>query len=437
VRGIAAGGLSSDRSRACDPRIAIVTADRSGGDVVVAPRRGPTGRRSGPGRPTVLLAAIAVVVVVAFALLAVGSTGNPGHTAVPDGPAVSGLYGPGIGMDSLNNTIVGGPDGTMASYRFRASTSAGLSSIRVYVMGPTHAGYGAGTGGTWEVTVQPDDGTSRHGPTGTVLATASLQPTEVFPVVSWSSPPSLVAGQLYHVVFTNVDPDPAANYASVNGIFTYQPTTPRQPAFSDADWAQLTNAGSSGWSESESTVPIMQLSYTDGVTDGEGYMEVWIRSAKTISGPAQAREAFTVSGPDRAVGELGVRLMRISGGSPLEVRLEGADGTPVEEGTIAASTIPVGAPGDHGGLGHATWETWTLSTPRILRSGSSYQVVLSTAADTSYSIFVIMQGEPWGFDPATYFADGHAQYTTGGGWGPFTQDGGGALDQGDLQFYFR
>jgi hypothetical protein len=383
---------------------------------------------------TVLLVAIALVAV---AVLAVGSFGTPGHTPVPDGPPVSGLYGPGIGMDSLNNTIVGGPDGTVASYRFRASTSAGLSSIRVYVMGPTHAGYGAGTGGTWQVTVQPDDGTSRHEPSGTVLATASLQPTEVFPVVAWSSPPSLVAGQLYHVVFTNVDPDPAANYASVNGIFMYQPTSPRQPAFSDTDWGQLTNARGGGWSESENTVPIMQLSYADGVTDGEGYMEVWIRSAKTISGSAQAREAFTVSGPDRAVAAFSVRLMRISGTSPLGVRVEDADGTPIAEGSIAASTIAVGAPGDHGGLGHATWETSTFSTPRILRSGSSYQVVLSTAADTSYSIFAIMQGEPWGFDPATYYADGHAQYTTGSDWGPFTQDGGAALDQGDLQFYFR
>ena len=64
--------------------------------------------------------------------------------------------------------------------------------------------------------------------------------------------------------------------------------------------------------------------------------------------------------------------------------------------------------------------------------------MLSTAADTSYSVFVIRKGVAYGFGSATMFADGHAQYTSNGStWAAFTQDGGGALDQGDLQFYFR
>jgi len=54
-----------------------------------------------------------------------------------------------------------------------------------------------------------------------------------------------------------------------------------------------------------------------------------------------------------------------------------------------------------------------------------------------YSIFVIREGSSYGFSPTTYFRDGRAQYTTGSSWGPFTQDGGGATDEGDLQFYFR
>ena len=340
-------------------------------------------------------------------------------------------------MDSLNNTQVGGPTNLSTSYRFRATTSSKLNSIRVYVMGPTQSGYGAGSGGTWQVTVQTDDGTATHAPSGTVLATTMYQPVDVFPVISWSSPATLVPGQLYHVVFKNVDPNPTANYASVNGILMYQPTVPRQAIVSDVDWGQSMRSGTGAWADRASTVPIMQLNYANGVTDGIGYMEVWVRSFKSISGNATAREAFTVSGPNRAASSISVRLMRISGSSPLAIRLERSDGTLIEQGTIAASAIPIGTPGDHGGSGHATWETYTFATPQTLVSGQSYNVVLSAPSDTVYSIFVIRKGSEWGFSPSTYFSDGRAQYTTGSGWGPFTQDGSGPLDDGDLQFYFR
>ena len=340
-------------------------------------------------------------------------------------------------MDSLNNTPVGGPDGISTSYRFRASTSSALKSIRIYIMGADHSGYGAGTGGTWEITVQTDDGTSRHAPSGTILATTEFKPKTGLPLVTWSDPASLVAGRLYHVVFRNVDPNPAANYASVNGVFMYQPTDPRQPRFSNVDWGQPMRIGGGAWSDRNNTVPVMQLNYTNGVAAGLGYMEVWVRSFKSISGAAKVREAFTVSGPDRAVSSVSVRLMRISGSSPLTVTLETAGGSVIEEGTIAASKIAVGTPGDHGGGGHATWETYTFSSTRTLQAGKSYHVVLSAPSDTVYSIFVIRKGVYYGFARSTYFASGHAQATSGGGWGPFTEDGAGPLDEGDLQFYFR
>ncbi len=358
-------------------------------------------------------------------------------TAVRDGQieTISGVYGPGIGMDSLNNTRVGGPDNISTSYRFRASTSARLSSIRIYIIGPTHAGYGAGTGGTWEVTVRSDDGTSAHGPSDTVLATTTIKPADGLPLITWSAPATLTAGTLYHVVFRNIDARPDLNYASVDGVFMFRPTAPRQAAFSDLDWGQPMRSGSGAWSDRSNTVPIMQLNYANGVTDGLGYMEVWVRSHKTISGSAKAREAFTVSGANRAVSSFSIRLMRISGSSPLTVRLETSGGTLIEQGTIAASEIAVGTPGIDGT--QPTWETYTFTTPRTLLAGQGYHVVLSTEADTRYSIFVIRKGTSYNFASSTFFGDGHAQYTSGAGWGPFTQDGGGPLDQGDLQFYFR
>lgn len=361
----------------------------------------------------------------------------PTPTPAPTQAPVSGVYGSAIGMDSLNNTEVGGPSAQATSYRFRATTSSLLSSVRVYIMGPENAGYGAGTGGTWEVTVRPDDGTAAHAPAAAVLARTTFVPKTGLPLVTFPQPASLTAGRLYHVVFRNIDPDPVHNFASLNGVFMYQPTSPRQPAFSDVDWGQPLSTNGGPWADRSSTVPIMQLNYADGTAAGLGYMEVWVRSYQSISGGSTVREAFTVSGPSRSASSFTVRLMRVSGSSPLTVRLETSAGGLVEQGQVAASAIPLGTPGDHGGGGHAAWVTYTFSQPRTLAAGQSYNVVLSAPSDTTYSIFVIRKGVEYHFSPPTYFADGHAQVNTGSGWGPFTQDGGPRLDEGDLQFYFR
>lgn len=395
---------------------------------VVVAENGPPRRPTRPVR-AVLLAGVLFVVLA-------GALGAALLLQPENEEPVPGFYGAGIGMDSLNNTRIGGPDKLSTSYRFRAATSAQLSSIRIYVIGPSYPGYGAGTGGTWEVTVQTDDGTTAHAPSGTVLARTTMRPVETFPVISWPSPARLTAGQLYHVVFRNIDPDPTANYASVDGIFMYKPTSPRQPRFSDIDWGQPLRSGSGAWSDRPNTVPIMQLEYSNGVTDGLGYMEVWVRSHKSISGGAKARQTITVSGSSRLVSSFSVRLMRTSGTSPLTVRLETAAGELIEQGTIPASAIALGTPGIDG-TRNSTWATYAFSAPRTLASGKSYNVVLSAPSDTTYSIFVIREGTSYRFGPTTFFGDGKAQYTTGSTWGPFTQDGAAPLDQGDLQFYFR
>jgi len=340
-------------------------------------------------------------------------------------------------MDSLNNTIVGGPSADRVSYRFRATASSPLSSARVYVIGPTHDGYGAGTGGTWQVTIQTDDGTAAHEPGSTVLASATLTPTDGFPLVAFASPPAMEAGQLYHIVFRNTDAEPAANYASLDGVFMYQPTSPRQPRAADTDWGQAVSQGNGAWADTADTVPILQLAYANGDLQGLGYMEAWVRSPRDVTGASSVREAFTVSGVDRAVSSFSVRLMRLSGDSPLAVRLETDAGDLVAQCQIPAAAVPVGVPGDHDGPGHAAWAGCTFAAPLVLAQGQAYHAVLSAPQDTTYSVFAVRKGLEYGFGAATYFADGRGQVTAGSGWGPFTQDGGGPLDEGDLQFYFR
>jgi hypothetical protein len=174
-------------------------------------------------------------------------------------------------------------------------------------------------------------------------------------------------------------------------------------------------------------------------------MEVWVRSPQPIGGQAMVRESFTVSSLGRIVASVSVRLVRLSGTSPLGVRLERSDGTAIEEGVIPAADVPIGVidpheGGEHqDGDGHAAWVTYRFEQPHTLESGGSFALRLSAGPDTQYSIFVIRQGSSYRYGPSTYFADGSAEFTSDGEqWTDFIQDGTGrALDQGDLQFYFE
>ena len=236
---------------------------------------------------------------------------TPRPSATPTPPSGgSALYGPGIGSDSLGNQQVGGTAGgapnTEVAYRFRATESSALTSIRVYVIGPGHPGYAGGTGGTFRVTVQADDGTAGHFPSGTVLATQTINPVDgVGLVITFPSPATLVAGRLYHVVFTNVDPSPTVNFASIDGLYEFAPTAPMQPSMADDDWGQSVRFQPNAWEAQRKLTPIMALTYANGRTAGVGYMEVWPYTYQSISGVATARERFTVSGATRTVSSVG------------------------------------------------------------------------------------------------------------------------------------
>ena len=148
------------------------------------------------------------------------------HPAAPTPPpvvvvpaAAGATYGVGIGGDTRNNHPI---DGTVVSYRFRASdlsrprSRSGCRSARDPATPP-------GPAGRIRATVEADNGGK---PSGTVLASVSWNPgnpgtNEQWPEHFFSSASPLVAGRLYHVVFTNVDASPSANYISLNSLYTY------------------------------------------------------------------------------------------------------------------------------------------------------------------------------------------------------------------------
>ena len=362
---------------------------------------------------------------------------------------MTGVYGPAIGADDLNNTQIGGPSAQKASYRFRAATTSTLTSVRIYIIGmPAEAGYSAGTGGTIHASIQADDGTALHAPSGVDLASFDdMHPaTSASRLYTFASPASVTKGALYHIVFENIDADPVANYVSLDGTFQFAPTPrPWQPRFSDLDFDQMLKQGTKAWTDDRGTgsviTPTVDVAYGDGTQQGQGYMETWGRGESggtydTCDGTIRLRETFTVSGSDRAVSSVAVRLARTSGTSPLSIRLETDAGVEIETVTISAASI---ATYSKGGTGHGQGQAWygaSFASRHTLGSGSTYHLVLSTNTGTEYWTTVIRQGSSYGYGASTYFSDGHAQIDAGSGWADVL-GWGTRSNQGDLQFYLR
>jgi hypothetical protein len=344
-------------------------------------------------------------------------------------------YGSGFGSDGLGNTIVGGPYRYVVSYRFRARHTGYLKSVRVYLI-PDAPGYARGTGGRLLISVHADDGSVVHQPTGPMLARYTIEKplaatgaARVFPRVTFNSPVWLVSGRLYHIVFTNVDANPSANYLSVNALWQQKPGNPAQPLIPDTDWAALYRYTTHGWKQRKGYAPILQLEYADGWTGGMGYLEAWIGAPRAISGSLSVRQRLTVRGSSRKVSSISVRVARLRGTNPLIVRLETGSGALIEQGSISASAVPLTT--------SLSWTTYTFKTPHTLSAGQTYNLVLQASATTVYQTYPIRKGSYYGFGSGTYFADGNAQFKVTTSWVGWTQWGVANRTDGDLQFAFR
>lgn len=349
---------------------------------------------------------------------------SPSPSPAP-APSQSGFYGANVGGDDLGNVQVGGPDGAptrRVSYRFTALHSGPLQAMRVYIM-HTQSGYGAGTGGKlkFDVYASGADGF----PTGPVLGTGlETAPTShgYLPLETFSTQPTLVAGQTYHVVWSNTDANPAANFVSMNALLTNthatQPTMPTWETF-------VQESAGAGWTRSYGggALPIMDLQYADGFHHGTGYMEVF--GTQNITGTSRVRETITVTGVSRTVTGIGLRVRRVSGADPLIVAIETAAGQPVAQATTTAPTTTM------------NWVTLQLAA--TLTVGQSYRLVLSSPASSTFSVFALRDGSlSYGFSTATVFADGRAEFSTNGGtsWVGWSMWGETNRADGDLQFYF-
>ncbi len=364
-------------------------------------------------------------------------------------PVSESTYGNGIAGESLTNLRLGTDVNYEAAIRFRALYSGPLASFRNFWVFGT--GYAAGSGGKIQIQLRTDDGTSNHGPSSTVLASLIYDTVNVddtglggryFKMLSFASPlPTLTAGQIYHLVYTNIDPDPVNNYVSLDGLLDRSGLTPQQPRFDDLGWSFLTRFTSqTAWkvpgssSPRSTTTPILELLYADGSTQGCGYMEVWVNDRRPISTTAKVSEIFQVSTNDRNVNSVAVRVTRITASAILQIQLlDEATSTVLASGTVDGSLISddAGKPTKNG-----TWAS--ISFPQLtLTTGTKYRLVLS-ATSGSFDTFPIRDGQSYYFSAPTCFRDGWAEYDSGdgSGWHQW-MNGGTPSKEGDLKFWFN
>ena len=249
-------------------------------------------------------------------------------------------------------------------------------------------------------------------------------------VVTFSSPPTLVAGQIYHLVVENTDSNPDANYFALDYAWSICSAGDRyHPRWANSDWGHGYWDGR--WVNRPGYAPILDLDFAAGHY-GMGYMEVSLDDYADISGASKmAREKITVSGGSRTISTVGVRVVRGSGTDPLVLTLQDAAGSAIATASIPAASIRVGSPS--GGQGEeAVYATAPMSA--TLANGSTYYLRLSTASSSTYHAWAIRRGDSYGYHPATTFTDGAAQVTTNGSsWTSLGRVDG----QNDLQFYFR
>jgi hypothetical protein len=344
-----------------------------------------------------------------------------------------------VAADSLANTRIGGPYGTVLAFRFRSRWTGEVRGARFYAVlnSGGRTGYSGGSGGTLRVDLARDSGGRRHVPARRPLASGTLDPPrrDAWPLVRFRKPGHVVAGRYYHVVFTNLDPHPARNYISVNALVSHgnRGAAPHVPDGLKVLLAVARDGGRTPgrWHSrvqrrGDRYLPILEV--VGGRPDqhlGVGYMEVWVNNPKPIGAGAMVRQLLAPRAGSAITGAW-LRVRRREGArAPLQLRIEALGGR------VLAS---VHAPHHEVRTDGPAWVHVRFPRPVAVRERARLALTAAATAGSAYEAFAIRKGTEFGFNPRTVFDDGYAQFTHGGAWVGWDQWGGHDQRDGDLQF---
>ena len=141
-------------------------------------------------------------------------------------------------------------------------------------------------------------------------------------VHTFASGPTLTEGKIYWIVWQNIDPDPAANWGSLNFPYTFispQPN-PRQPRYDDNVNAVF-NTYNGSWTLDARHFPAVDVEYTNGSHDGYAGISVMSDTLYgVIDGTAMVRERFTPTSNVPGLTTVGWRLRHLSGTGTADIR---------------------------------------------------------------------------------------------------------------------
>jgi hypothetical protein len=293
-------------------------------------------------------------------------------------------WGVTLAADGLANIEIGKPRGRAASFRFRASRTGRVRSVRFYLV-HRDGGYAGGTGGRVKVALVADDG---HGHPGSqALGTGFVDhPLDVdFPAVPLSPTPSVRRGGRYHLVFTNTDRNPIENFVSVNTLYA-ESSSPDQPLAGGEDLAVLWKISAGRrWEVRTRRAPIFEVTYAGGQREGQQYVDAKPYSALVTLGSGTEACQVVASSLNRVVTSVHVRIRNPQSSTRLVVALNKGDRT-VASGSIR----PV----------KRRFYAWTSVPLRAtMRAGVAYRLQLR-AVDGTIEIFPYQSGAASGFaDP--------------------------------------
>ncbi|MBX2881409.1 MAG: hypothetical protein KTR32_15805 [Granulosicoccus sp.] len=330
-------------------------------------------------------------------------------------------------MTSLADTQVGDTGNVSYANSVVFPFNKRLVSFRKYfIFVPGNAGgpgyYHGGDGGSIEFSLQTDDGTSAHNPSGNKLARSpniiggppepngrgglydgDKPPTGAadavygcdatddanFRTVCFDTPVEITAGTIYHLVAENTGSDPENNFVSMDDIFTRNGTDDRKahaPLFDDLDF-RVAYQFNGNWIHRKEFVAIVEYLFDDGTSWGNGYMEVSStpdspseRASKWLNPQQDIRQTF-IPATDFAALNLSVAAMHYSGTNTVEASISDATGQQLWSGQIKGyPTGDVqGEPGRWSGyeaIKESRFRSSTFPNPIQLLANQTYQITL-------------------------------------------------------------
>ena len=345
---------------------------------------------------------------------------QPTSNNADDKPYRNRLFGCAIHAEAVGNTRFSYQQ--PAAFRFAAERSGQISAVRWFLRYDQpvgHVGYSIGNGGSMRVELRTSDPKTGF-PTSTVLArTATLTnllKRDRFAQTPLLAPyPVLTAGETYHLVFLQLDSS-GKNEVSVNMLNTKSPIplglTGRMGPFSGDTLAHLWINNQGRWYVREDRCPIFELTYTDGVACGIGWIFAHDTGDKRIGGSLMARQRFAVLDEPIRTDGIWVRI-RKSGGSPSDLicqLIDASANTIMEDIRVPAKQVVTSTRYDAA----VPWQFRSFSQPRTLAKGKTYLMRFS-ATSGDYWIGATQEGSAYGFEDRNIAPSSYAEFSSNGG----------------------